>query len=130
MLPIMIIMEYPETDIGEEDPVEILKKDRELVRKLKEENSELKEKVRKLFNNNRKLVELIELMEEKIKKMTDDMRKRYIYSYEEGGWIEKEGIRKERVEIEPAHLTVDAINNQLSEILRLIERYKISKAKL
>ncbi len=64
-------------------------------------------------------------MEERVRKLTEDVKKNYVYSYEKGGWIEKESFDKGKVELAPSQLTVDSINNQLAEILRMIERHKV-----
>ena len=108
-----------------DNPVEVLKRDKALVKKLKEENAKLREEIRKLLENNQKLVKLVELMEEKIKKLTEDMKKNYVYSYEHGGWVEKDALDKGKVKLAPSMLSVDSINNQLAEILRMIERHRI-----
>lgn len=111
-----------------DDPKDILRKDKKIVRKLKEENAKLKESMRKLERNNSNMVKLLEVMEERVRKLTEDVKKCYVYSYEQGGWVEKGSMDRTKVEIEgtePPHLSVDSINNQLSEILRMIERYKM-----
>jgi hypothetical protein len=64
-------------------------------------------------------------MEEKIKKLTEDMKTRYVYSYEHGGWVEKEALDQGRIELAPSQLNIDSMNNQLAEILRMIERHKM-----
>ena len=110
-----------------EDPKEILKRDRKIFRKLSRENTKLKEEIRKLTKNNKKFVSLVEVMEEKVRKLTEDVKKNYVYSYEQGGWIERGSMKKGKVEIAPSQLTVDSINNQLAEILRMIERYRIKE---
>ncbi len=108
-----------------EDPKKILKRDRKIFRKLIDENEKLKEDIRKLTKNNKEFVKLIEVMEERVRKLTEDVKKNYVYSYEKGGWIEKESFDKGKVELAPSQLTVDSINNQLAEILRMIERHKV-----
>jgi len=108
-----------------DNPKEILKKDKKLVRNLKDENTRLKEDIRKLNNNNKKFIRLVEFMEAKIRKLTEDVKKNYVYSYEKGGWIEKGALDRGDIEIAPSQLSVDSINNQLAEILRMIERNRI-----
>ena len=108
-----------------ENPKEILKRDKEIFKKLSEENSKLKENLRKLTKNNEKFVKLVEVMEEKVRKLTEDVKKNYIYSYEKGGWIEKGSLDKGKIEFAPSQLSVDSINNQLAEILRMIEKHRI-----
>ncbi len=76
------------------------------------------------MKNNQELAKLAEILEEKIMKLTEDMRKEYVYSYEKGGWVEKGSIEKGKIEIAPSMLSVDTINNQLAEILRMIRKHR------
>lgn len=110
-----------------EDPKEILKRDRKIFKKLTKDNTKLKEEVRKLAKNNKRFVRLVEVMEEKVRKLTEDVKRNYVYSYEQGGWIEKGLLKKGKIELTPSQLSVDSINNQLAEILRMIERHRIKE---
>ncbi|MCK4335583.1 MAG: hypothetical protein KAW40_02545 [Candidatus Aenigmarchaeota archaeon] len=110
-----------------EDPKEILKRDRKIFKKLTKDNAKLKEEVRKLAKNNKSFVRLVEVMEEKVRKLTEDVKRNYVYSYEQGGWIEKGLLKKGKIELTPSQLSVDSINNQLAEILRMIERHRIKE---
>jgi len=114
-------------EISQGNPKDLLRKDKAIFKKLKEENAKLKEEVRKLSGNNGKLVKLAEIMEDRIKKLTEEIKKNYVYSYEHGGWIEKNAMKRNKIEIAPSQLSVDSINNQLAEILRMIETYKIKE---
>jgi len=107
------------------NPKEVLKKDKDIFKKLKKENAVMKEELRKITKNNENLVKLVEVMEEKVRKLTEDMSKNYVYSYEHGGWVEKEALDQGRIELAPSQVSVDSINNQLAEILRMIERCKM-----
>lgn len=109
------------------NPAEALKRDKEFFKKLKDENTALKDETRKLAKNNETLVKLVELMEEKIKNLTIDMKKNYVYSYEHGGWLEKDALDKGRIEVAPSQLNIDSINNQLAEILRMVERHRMKE---
>ena len=110
-----------------EDPKEILKRDRKIFKKLTKDNTKLKEEVRKLAKNNKSFVRLVKVMEEKVRKLTEDVKRNYVYSYEQGGWIEKGLLKKGKIELTPSQLSVDSINNQLAEILRMIERHRIKE---
>jgi len=114
------------------DPKKILQKDKEIFKKLKEENEKLKLEVAKLSKNNEALVKLVNVMEEKIKKMSEEMNisKKYVYSYEHGGWVEKEALQQGRIELAPSSISVDSINLQLAEILKMIERHKMREDKI
>ena len=109
------------------DPKKILRKDKEVFKRLRAENVKLREEVRKLGKNNEALVRLVEVMEDKVRKLTEDMNiaKNYVYSYEHGGWVEKGALQQGRIELAPSQLTVDSINLQLTEILRMIERHRM-----
>lgn len=109
------------------DPVQTLKKDRNLFRKLKAENDKLREENRKLLKNNGGLVKLVELMEEKVKNLTIDMKKTYSYSYEKGGWVEKGALDQGRIELAPSQINIDSINNQLAEILKMVEKHRMKE---
>lgn len=109
------------------DPRKVLSKDKELFKKLKKEREQLKLENVKLLKNNEGLVKLVELMEDKIKKLTEDMRKNYVYSYEHGGWVEKNAMDQGRIELAPSQLNIDSINNQLAEILKMVERHRMKE---
>lgn len=108
-----------------DDPEKLLEEDKKLFKKLRGENDRLREELRDLKKNNQKLVELAELMEDKVRKLTEDVKKNYVYSYEQGGWIEKGSMDKLKMEKPVSDVSVNSINNQLSEILRMIEKLKI-----
>lgn len=123
-------MEEPEefkrklASLSVEDPKKILERDKIIFKRLRKENEELKLKVEKLLKNNQELAKLAEVLEQKIAKLTEDMRKEYVYSYEKGGWVEKGSLERGKIEIAPSMLSVDSINNQLSEILRMIRKHR------
>jgi hypothetical protein len=108
-------------------PQKILKRDMKAFKELREQNAKLREEVRKLNKNNEKFIKLVELLETKIKTLTEDVNKQYVYSYEKGGWIEKGSLDKGKIEVAPSQLNIDTINNQLAEILRMIERHRIKE---
>lgn len=108
-------------------PQKILKRDMKAFKDLREKNAKLREEVRKLNKNNEKFIKLVELLENKIKSLTEDMKKQYVYSYEKGGWMEKGSIDKGKIEVAPSQLNIDTINNQLAEILRMIECHRVKE---
>lgn len=110
---------------SKEKPEDILKRNMKMFKKLSGQNAKLREEIRKLTKNNEKFVKLVEVMEERIRKLTDDIKKNYVYSYEHGGWVEKGSMKKGKIELAPSQLSVDTINNQLAEILRMIEKHRI-----
>ncbi len=110
---------------SQEKPEDILKRNMKMFKKLSGQNAKLREEIRKLTKNNEKFVKLVEVMEERIRKLTEDIKKNYVYSYEHGGWVEKGSLKKDKIELAPSQLSVDTINKQLAEILRMIEKHRI-----
>ncbi len=115
-------MERRIRDVSSEDPIKTLKRDKAIISKIKRENVELKLKVDRLLQNNKKLVKLVKALERKMRKLIDDSKKTYIYSYENGGWIEKGSLNKRKMEIR-RNVDIEDINLQLSEILRLLKEH-------
>ena len=109
-----------------EEPIKILKRDKILVSNLKKENEKLKREVEILMRNNKTLVELVEVLDEKIRKLITGLKEKYVYDYERGGWIEKESLDKGKIEIEKKDLSLNKINLQSDEILKLIKLRKES----
>jgi hypothetical protein len=109
-----------------DDPKKILERDRIIVSELRRENEELKLELEKLLKNNQEFAKLVEALEEKLDKLTEDMKKSYVYSYEKGGWVEEGALERGKIEIAPSMLSVDTINNQLAEILRMIRKHRIN----
>lgn len=111
---------------SDDDPEKILERDRIIVSEFRRENAELKLELEKLLKNNQQFANLVEILEEKINKLTEDMSKTYVYSYEKGGWVNKGALERGKIEIAPSMLSVDTINNQLSEILRMIRKHRMN----
>jgi len=112
-------------EILDDDSIETLKKTKRLISRLKRENKILKEQIKPLLTNNKTLTELVEVLEEKILKFTEDRSKKYVYSYEKGGWVEKDSIDKRKIELKEEKLSLDKINEQLDEIIRLVKLHKV-----
>ena len=112
-------------EILNDDPIKTLKKTKRLISKLKKENKILREQIKILMRNNKTLTELVEVLEEKILKLTEDLPKKYLYSYERGGWIEKDSLDKRRIELKEEKLSLVKINEQLSEMIRLMKLRKV-----
>ena len=110
--------------IIDKDPVKVLKHNKIYVKNLKKENEELKKQINLLMRNNKTLVELIEVIEEKVKTLTEYERKNYIYDYEKGGWEEEGSLDKERFELAKSDLNIHKINLQLAEIINLMKLHK------
>lgn len=112
-------------EILNDDPIKTLKKTKRLISKLKKENKILKEEIKILLRNNKTFTELVEVLEEKILKLTEDRVKKCVYSYERGGWIEKDSLDKRRIKLKEEKLSLYAINEQLSEMIRLMKLRKV-----
>lgn len=108
-----------------EDVINKIENLRKKVYELKRRNEKLKKENKMLIENNMNLVYLVEIMNERIKKLTDMQKKHYRYSFEDGGWIEENDMNKRVVEIfEKKDLNINDINRQLYEVLRLLEIHK------
>ena len=118
-------MEISDIEIEVEDPVKKIEELRKKATALKIENEKLKKENTLLLRNNKNLVYLVEILEERIKKLNEDMLRNYIYSYERGGWILKDDADPRKLEVfNKREIRIEDINEQLEEILRLIEKHK------
>jgi len=106
-----------------EEPIKILKRDKILVSNLKKENEKLKREVEILLRNNKTLVELIEVLEEKIRKFITTNKEKYIYDFERG-WVEKDSLERGKIEIDKKNINLEKVNLQLEEILKLMRLHK------
>jgi hypothetical protein len=106
-----------------EEPIKILKRDKILVSNLKKENEKLKREVEILLRNNKTLVELIEVLEEKIRKFITTNKEKYIYDFERG-WVEKDSLERGKIEIDKKDMNLEKVNLQLEEILKLMKLHK------
>ncbi len=114
---------YPaEEKYAESDPVKTLAKSRSSIRELKASNRELSRRADLLLKNNSKFAELVILLERKVKELTEERSKVYKYSYGRG-WIEKDSADAKKLDIVKGEVSVQEINGQLEEILRLINRH-------
>ena len=111
-------------ELIEKDPIKILKKNKVYVQNLKKENEKLKKQIELLLRNNKTLTELIEVIEGRIRKVTEYEKKGYIYDYEKGGWKEEGSLDKEKFELNKSDLNINKINYQLAEIINLMKLHK------
>jgi hypothetical protein len=114
---------YPtEEKYAESDPVTTLTKARSSIRGLKASNRKLSKRADLLLKNNSKFAELVMVLERKVKALMEEQAKVYKYSYGRG-WIEKDLADPKKLKIVKADVSVQEINAQLEEILRLIKRH-------
>jgi hypothetical protein len=111
--------QYGESNL---DPVNTLMDARMGYRKMKDEIALLKNLNQLLTQNNQKFVELVETMRALVSRLCAEAGKKYVYSYAEGGWGEAGADGKMALALKK-EVTVDDINRQLAEIVRLIGRY-------
>ena len=112
-------------EVEMEDPVKKIEMLRKKALALKIENEKLRKENDMLLRNNKNLVYLVEVLEERIKKLNEDMLRNYIYSYEKGGWVLRDDADLKKLEVfNKKEIRVDDINEQLEEILKLIEKHK------
>lgn len=118
-------VEQMEPDFGgsSRDPVSAIMHARLSFSDIKKENDDLKKKTDPLIANNRKFSELVESMEEEIKRLRTEAGKKYVYRYEQGGWGQINKIDREKLHLKK-EVTVDDINRQLNEIMRILKKYK------
>ncbi len=114
----------PDYDVRSGDPVNTLQRAERTFRSIKEELSDLREQKKALLANNRKFSELVESMETQLRTMRADAGKKFVYSYEGGGWGEIGDIDRTRLLMKKKVVTVNDINRQLTEIMKLLKRYK------
>jgi len=91
---------------------------------MKKRSKNLQELVSSLIANNRRFSELVEAMGNEIQRLRVEAGKKYVYRYEQGGWGEIGRAAGERLHLKKKGITVDDINKQLREIMRLLEKYK------
>lgn len=117
---------------GGEDPSSAtLKKVKAILRDLKRENSKLKEEAKLLYRNNKAMEELVDVLEREMKQLKDqvDFAEKHVYSFDAGGWVGRGEADDKKLKPKSfKKLTVQDINRQLDEILRLM-RYHKSKLK-
>lgn len=111
------------------DPIKMLADARAAIRELKAR--ERGRKGRKvppshdnlLIRNNSKFAELVLVLEKKVKALTEENAKIYKYSYGRG-WIEKDSANPKKLKLVKRKVSVQEINSQLEEILRLISMHR------
>jgi len=97
---------------------------------MKRENIEMARTTGRLLENNERLTELVLILEEKMKRLRDKSielaqnPKKFFYEYEKGGWREIQESDKNKLEMKTDGITVEDINRQLEEIMRLIRVHK------
>ncbi|MCJ7645533.1 hypothetical protein MUO65_01295, partial [bacterium] len=120
---IIIMANYlTEEKYAESDPVTTLSKARSSIREMKASNRELSKRADLLLKNNSKFAELVMVLERKVKALTEEQAKIYKYSYGKG-WIEKDSADPKKLKIVKGRVSVQEINTQMEEILRLIKRH-------
>ncbi len=91
---------------------------------MKKRSKNLQELVSSLITNNRRFSELVEAMGNEIQRLRVEAGKKYVYRYEQGGWEEIGRAEGGKLHLKKKGITVDDINKQLREIMRLLEKYK------
>lgn len=115
----------PDYSIAGGDPVQTLSKASYTFKAVKGQLRELKLQNAALMENNQKFTELVEEMEKDLLHMRMETGRKYVYSYNAGGWGEASSAKMEKLKLtKKKHVTVTDINNQLTEITRLLKRYK------
>ena len=90
---------------------------------VRRENDELREKVKGLLVNNRKLTELVVGLEEENMRMRRKGDLRSDYAGDRDSWEDTETMDNTRLHMLRPEVTIDDINAQLEEILRIMEKH-------
>ncbi len=107
------------------DPVQTLSKASHTFKAAKAEIRDLKLEREALLENNRKFTELVEEMEKELEKLRMEAGRKFVYSYDEGGWGETCSSRTTKIKLaEKKRISINDINKQLTEITRLLKHYK------
>ncbi|MCD6496469.1 MAG: hypothetical protein J7K54_04305 [Candidatus Aenigmarchaeota archaeon] len=115
----------PDYSIADGDPVTTLQRAERTFKSAKEELIQLRKENKALMLNNQKFAELVESMEKELKRLHTEMGRKYIYSYNAGGWGEAAAARLNNIKLEGKKtVTVSDINKQLAEIMRILRHYK------
>ncbi|MFH0956855.1 MAG: hypothetical protein V1813_03260 [Candidatus Aenigmatarchaeota archaeon] len=104
------------------DPVTTMRDARLSFKRMKDEISTLKNINQLLLQNNQRFTDLVEVMRALVSRLCAEAGKKYVYSYAEGGWGEAGADGKMTLALKK-EVTVEDINKQLAEIVRLISRY-------
>ncbi len=112
------------SELSDKEALRILKEDAKAVKGLKEENKDLREKIEALLVNNKEFANLVKLLDTKVEELENETRKKYRYSYEDGGWKDDEEFKRGRLELKNKKITLNDINRQLKDILSILEKRK------
>ena len=115
-----------EPDFGPttKDPLSTIMHARISYAQIKKELQDIKDRIEPLLNNNQRFSELVEAMEAEIKTLRMQSGKKFVYRYNQGGWGQVDDLDKSKLFIQRKTATVDDINRQLMEIMRLLKKYK------
>jgi hypothetical protein len=113
----------PDISASLTDPVSTIIHARMSYSDLRRESKELARKVKSLLDNNRKFSELVEAMEQEIKVLRTEAGKKYVYKYGMGGWRQVGDTDYNKLHLKE-RVSVEDINAQLREIMRMLKRYE------
>ena len=114
----------PEFGQTTKDPVSTIMHARMSYATIKKELEAIKDKIDPLLVNNKHFSELVEAMEAEIKDLRMRSGKKFVYRYNQGGWGQVDDLDASKLFINKKTATVDYINRQLMEIMRLLKKYK------
>ncbi len=114
----------PDYDIRSGDPVTTLHRAERTFKSVRNELKDLRAQKEALIVNNQKFSQLVDAMEERLKTMRAEAGGKYVYSYNAGGWGAIGDIDRTKLLMKKKVVSVNDINRQLEEIVKLIKRYK------
>jgi glutamate-1-semialdehyde aminotransferase len=106
-----------------EDPITTIMKAKTIYAEMKKENSELRERLAALAENNRKLTAIVEEMGGMIEMMKSKNKEKYYYNYSKGGWLVNDGIDDSKLHLRSGFVSIEAINDQLGEIMKIMKKH-------
>ena len=120
-------LEELEPDFGAttKDPVSTIMHARLSYAEIKKELQLIKDRIEPLILNNKRFSELVEAMEVEIKNLRmQQSSKKFVYRYNQGGWGQVDDIDRKKLFINKKTASIDDVNRQLLEIMRLLKKYK------
>lgn len=113
------------------DPLTTIMRAKESYIQARRENMDLKRKVEALIVNNQKMTELIEALTGQVQTMQfrdGKTKSKFTYKYEDGGWEEVTETDRSKFQMKKQNVNVQDINDQLTQIIKLLNNHKKSKS--
>lgn len=113
-----------EKNLPDNDLLKVLGEDLEKVKKLKTENERLRKQMQQLLRNNRKFATLVKELDQRLDFSGE--KSDLLYDFTSGNMVDKEEVKKKKLDLDEHKLTLAELNKQMQEIL---EQMKKTEAK-